>query len=255
MMKFFNTVARNKGVRDAAYYVKKNECSHEYDHSSDAGVASSAAEAVIHRSDADASSQRPADYDEEVERELLRIEIERTRKIRENMVLMRSEHDVGASEKKEIGYNSRMNACDLTGEEFQIVCEELWVDFKSWVNHHENIRNNVSKFHATITRNRFAILLAIVFVIWFRWYIGAGKDACSYGLGYGVFRFICEVLRHLGEIVVIALLTIIGSCIGLLPIITCACIYEYNEAFPDPDGDADDGGEGGASYEDHLKKE
>jgi prolipoprotein diacylglyceryltransferase len=88
--------------------------------------------------------------------------------------------------------------------------------------------------------------LVIGILIWFRWYMGAGKDACSYGFGYGVFSFVCEVMRYMGELAFVLLLMVIGVCTGLLPIIVCLCIYEFNDTFPDPDSDGDD---------EHLKKE
>ena len=39
------------------------------------------------------------------------------------------------AENKGSSRSARANACDLNGEEFAIVCEELWIDFKTWVNH------------------------------------------------------------------------------------------------------------------------
>jgi hypothetical protein len=97
--------------------------------------------------------------------------------------------------------------------------------------------------------------------------MGAGKDACFYGFGYGVFDFACEVLRYLGEFMFVLLMMITGLCAGLLPIIACLCIYEFNATFPDPEhGDeSDEGDEGDVSDVDvgdvdardseHLKKE
>ena len=142
---------------------------------------------------------------------------------------------------------SRMNACDINGEEFQIVCEELWVDFKSWMNHHDNLSNCVSKARAVVASKSRTIVSVLVFLIWFRWYIGGGKEACSYGFGYGVFSFMCEVLRHMGEFVAALVLMFIGFCVGLLPLIVCICFYEFKDAFPDPEDDDDD--------DEHLKKE
>lgn len=131
--------------------------------------------------------------------------------------------------------SSRMNACDINGEEFQIVCEELWIDFKSWTNHDENLSNCISKVCNAVSRNWVSIYFAALFLLWFSWYIGEGKDACSFGFGYGVFSFVCEVLRQLGKVVVRLFLMFIGSCVGLLPIVVCVCLYEFNDAFPDPD--------------------
>ena len=71
------------------------------------------------------------EYDEERECEILRNEIERIRKIRENMTPRVPKGAKGAGRIDDDGYNnSRINACDVTGEEFKIVCEELWIDFK-----------------------------------------------------------------------------------------------------------------------------
>ena len=131
--------------------------------------------------------------------------------------------------------SSRMNACDINGDEFQIVCEELWIDFKSWTNHDENLSNCISKVCNAVSRNWVYIYFTVLFLVWFSWYIGEGKDACSFGFGYGVFSFVCEVLRQLGKVVVRLFLMFIGSCVGLLPIVVCVCLYEFNDAFPDPD--------------------
>jgi hypothetical protein len=154
---------------------------------------------------------------------------------------------VGADENKR---SSRANACDLDGDEFKIVCEELWIDFNTWVNHHKNLSNCISEARAAVVSYWAPFWLTFGVLIWFRWYIGAGKDACSYGFGYGVFSFACEILRHLGEIVGALLIMIIGFCVGLLPVVVCLCIYEFKDTFPDPDGDGDDGEDA-----DHLKKE
>ena len=194
-------------------------------------------------------TQDELDYDEERECEILRNEIERIRKIRENMTPKgpktnnRKDGDNGYT-------NSRINACDVTGEEFKIVCEELWIDFKKWMEQHENIKNTASVFRPAVMRMRFAILFVLLFAVLFRWYVGAGKDACSYGIGYGLFSFICEVLRYFGEIVVIVFITLIGACACLSPFVIGACIFEYDEAFPDPDEKKENVGEPG-----HQKKE
>lgn len=194
-------------------------------------------------------TQDELDYDEERECEILRNEIERIRKIRENMT---PRVPKGAGRIDDDGYNnSRINACDVTGEEFKIVCEELWIDFKKWVEQYENLTNTSSIFRRAVKRMRFAILFVLVFAVLFRWYVGAGKDACSYGVGYGMFSFMCEVLRYFGEIVVIVFMSFIGVCAGLSPFVIGACIFEYDEAFPDPEEEAGaDAGEVG-----HLKKE
>ena len=139
----------------------------------------------------------------------------------------------GADDQPKI--SSRMKACEITGEEFMIVCEELWIDFKTWVDHHENLSSSISKVRAAIASTWIYICFTLGFLIWFRWYVGAGKDACSFGFGYGVFSFVCEILRHLGEAVVALFLIFIGFCVGLMPLIVGVCVYEFNDAFPDPD--------------------
>jgi len=138
--------------------------------------------------------------------------------------------------------SSRMKACEITGEEFMIVCEELWIDFKTWVDHHENLSSSISKARAAIASTWIYICFTLGFLIWFRWYIGAGKDACSFGFGYGVFSFVCEILRHLGEAAVAFFLMFIGFCVGLMPLVVGVCVYEFNDAFPDPEAgdDVDD---------------
>ncbi len=198
-----------------------------------------------------AQKQDELDYDEERECEILRNEIERIRKIRENMT-PKPKNEAGRIDD---GYNnSRINACDVTGEEFKIVCEELWIDFKKWTEQHENLTNTASIFRRAVVRMRFAILFVLLFAVLFRWYVGAGKDACSYGVGYGMFSFVCEVLRYFGEIIVIVVMSFIAACACLSPFVIGACIFEYDEAFPDPeekkDADADADADAG-----HLKKE
>jgi hypothetical protein len=150
--------------------------------------------------------------------------------------------------------SSRANVCDVNGEEFRIVCEELWVDFKTWVNHNKNASDCITKVRTTVAKYWRPMWLVIGILIWFRWYMGAGKDACSYGFGYGVFSFVCEVMRYMGELAFVLLLMVIGVCTGLLPIIVCLCIYEFNDTFPDPDGDGDGDSDGDGDGE-HLKKE
>ena len=148
--------------------------------------------------------------------------------------------------------SARMNACDLNGEEFQIVCEELWIDFRRWVNHNENLSDCIDTVREAFVRNWPSICLTVGFLIWFRWYVGAGKDACSYGIGYGTLSFTCEVLRHLGELVAALLLMFIGFCVGIVPMLLCVCFYEFNDAFPDPEGNEEDDEEDDRG---HVKKE
>ena len=116
--------------------------------------------------------------------------------------------------------------CDMTGDEFMIVCEELWVDFKKWANHHENVSQSFLKTRNFVARYYTTMLLTAIFFIWFRWYIGAGKEACDRGFGIGLCSFICEVARNLGEIIVGIILGIGGFCAGLLPLLLGVCVYE-----------------------------
>ena len=203
-------------------------------------------------------TQDELDYDEERECEILRNEIERIRKIRENMTPRVPKGANGAGRIDDGYNNSRINACDVTGEEFKIVCEELWMDFRKWTKQYENLTNTASIFRRVVMRMRFAILFVLLFAVWFRWYVGAGKDACSYGFGYGVFSFVCEVLRHFGEIVAIVFTSFIALCVGLSPFVIGACILEYDEAFPDPEekkeAEAEAEAEAGKEVG-HLKKE
>lgn len=197
--------------------------------------------------------------DGEIDFEVYRNEMRKIQEARKRMMDAGAGSGGGVTETKRSSYSqsqshSRMNACDINGEEFQIVCEELWVDFKSWMNHHDNLNNCVSKARAAIASNWMKIVSVLVFLIWFRWYIGSGKEACSYGVGYGVFSFVCEVLRHMGEFVAALVLMVSGFCVGLLPLIVCVCFYEFKDAFPDPAED-DDADADADARSDHLKKE
>lgn len=187
-------------------------------------------------------------------------------KILEAHKRMKQSQSQSDAENKESSRSARANACDLNGEEFAIVCEELWIDFKTWVNHNKNANDCFEKVRTTIASYWTPMWLTFACLIWFRWYMGAGKDACSYSFGYGVFDFACEVMRYLGEFMFVLLMMITGLCAGLLPIIACLCIYEFNATFPDPehgdesDEDVGDEDVGNVSNEDardseHLKKE
>lgn len=182
-----------------------------------------------------------SEKDLEMEYQLRRREMKKIQEARKHMMAGGGENERSA----------RMNACDLNGEEFQIVCEELWIDFRRWVNHTKNLTDCIDTVREAFVRNWPSICLTVGFLIWFRWYVGAGKDACSYGVSYGVFSFTCEVLRHLGEFVAAILIMIIGFCVGILPMLVCVCFYEFNDAFPDPEGDEDDNEEDSG----HVKKE
>jgi hypothetical protein len=156
-------------------------------------------------------------------------EMEKIRDARKRMVAEPKDQSPNTS--------SQINSCDMTGKEFQIVCEELWIDFKTWVNHDEKCRSCLSKVCNAVVRNWMYIYFAALFLLWFRWYIGPGKNACSFGFGYGVFSFVCEILRQLSNVVIIILLTFIIICVGLAPIVVGVCIYEFNDAFPRPHAD------------------
>jgi len=166
------------------------------------------------------------EHDEEREYQLCRMEMKRIRAARAQQQQQQAD-----DERRQ----RRMNACDLTGDEFKIVCEELWVDFKSWVTHHENMKNCRTKTHNAFRRNLATILFTIVFLICFRWYIGGGKEACAkFSMGGIVLNFVCEVFRYVGEALLGVFLGIIGFCVGILPLVVCICIFEFKEAFPDP---------------------
>lgn len=115
---------------------------------------------------------------------------------------------------------------DMTDQDIAIVCEELWVDLKKWVGLHKNLCCCGEKVYKSVVRNLAMLLCIAALLITFRWYVGAGKDACSYGFGWGMFSFMCEVMRYAGEFLLAALIGICGFCCGLLPIIVCVCVYE-----------------------------
>ena len=178
---------------------------------------------------------------EEMHRELFRKEIEKIRRARER------------EREREHKNVVRVNSSDITGEDFPIVCEELWIDFNVWVSHHKHLTKSASILRSAVSRNLYPILFVAFFAVLFRWYVGAGRDACSYGIGYGVFSFMCEVLRYFGEIVVILLMSVVGFCVGMLPLVIAIIIYEFNEAFPrEGEEDEDTEDEDGVN---HLKKE
>ena len=178
------------------------------------------------------------------------LRVREIRKIQEARKRMASGGGAGGGGENE--RSARMNACDLNGEEFQIVCEELWIDFRRWVNHNENMSDCIDTVREAFVRNWPSICLTIGFLMLFRWYVGAGKDACSYGVGYGMLSFTCEVLRHLGELVAAILLMFIAFCVGIMPMLLCVCFYEFNDAFPDPEGNEEDDDEDDRG---HVKKE
>ena len=159
------------------------------------------------------------EHDEEREYQLCRMEMKRIR----------------AAQADEERIQQRINACDLTGDEFKIVCEELWVDFKTWVTHHENMKNCITKTHNAFRRNLATILMMCVFLIGFRWYIGGGREACAkFSMGGVVVNFVCELFRYLGEALLGVFLGVIGFCVGIMPLVVCVCVFEFKDAFPDP---------------------
>ena len=167
------------------------------------------------------------EHDEEREYQLCRMEMKRIRAAR-----AQQQQQQQADEER---IQRRINACDLTGDEFKIVCEELWIDFKLWATHHENMKNCITKTHIAFKRNLATILLMCVFLIGFRWYIGGGREACAkFSMGGIVVNFVCEIFRYLGEALLGVFLGIIGFCVGILPLVVCVCIFEFKEAFPDP---------------------
>ena len=205
---------------------------------------------------------------EEMHQELVRKEIEKIRRAREHERQHDRLHGNMVQKKMNDDDVTRyINSCDITGEEFRIVCEELWIDFKLWVSHHKNLTNSACILRSAVSRNLYAILFVSFSAVLFRWYVGGGRDACLHGLGYGVFNFMCELLRYFGEIVVILLLSIIGFCVGLLPFVIGVIICEFDSAFPrgeygdeegeededskDTEGEDTEGEDGG----NHLKKE
>ena len=115
---------------------------------------------------------------------------------------------------------------DMTNQDVAIVCEELWIDLKRWIELHKNLGYCGEKVYKSVVRNLVILSCIAAFLITFRWYVGAGKDACTYGFGWGAVSLICEVMRYAGEFLLAALIGICGFCCGLLPIIVCVCVYE-----------------------------
>ena len=172
------------------------------------------------------SSPHP-EHDEEREYQLCKMEMKRIRAARAVALAKQVE--------AENRRDRRMNACDLTGHEFAIVCEELWVDFKTWVTYHDNAKNCIQKTCDAVKKNLGMILSVCMFLVCFRWYMGGGREACSkFGMGGIMLSFVCEVFRYVGEALVGMFLGIVGFCVGILPLLACVCIYESRDAFPDP---------------------
>ena len=122
-----------------------------------------------------------------------------------------------------VGY---FDMSDMTDKDIAIVCEELWLDIKLWVGHDTNLYSCGEKVRLFISRNWLAMLYVVLCMIMFRWYVGGGKDACAYGVGWGAFSLVCEMMRYIGEVFMGVLLGICGFCCGVLPIIVCGCFHE-----------------------------
>ena len=169
------------------------------------------------------------DHDEEREYQLCRMEMKKIRAAQEK-----------EAQEAESRRERRINACDLSGHEFAIVCEEIWVDFKTWVNHHENMKNCIAKTRSTFSKNLILIMFAIALIIGFRWYMGGGKEACAtFSVAGIILSFVCELFRYVGEALVGVFFGIIGFCVGILPLLVCVCVYEFQDAFPDPGEEVD----------------
>ena len=196
------------------------------------------------------SSSPHPEHDEEREYQLHRMEMKKICVTRARARARQEAEDIAAAENRR---EQRINACDLTGEEFAIVCEELWIDFKSWTNRHDNMRDCISKVRSKVVNNRFAILGVCMFLVWFRWYIGAGREACAkFGVGGIMLSFVCELFRYIGEALVGVFLGVVGFCVGILPLLVCICVYEFQDAFPVPEETEDDDSD---DSDDHEKTE
>jgi hypothetical protein len=122
-----------------------------------------------------------------------------------------------------VGY---FDMSDMTDKDIAIVCEELWLDIKLWVGQDTNLYSCGEKARLFISRNWLVLLCVVLCMIMFRWYVGGGKDACAYGVGWGAFSLVCEIMRYIGEVFMGVLLGICGFCCGVLPIIVCGCFHE-----------------------------
>ena len=189
------------------------------------------------KSTSPSSSPHP-EHDEEREYQIRRIEM---RRIQKAQAQQQAEAEAEAENRRQ----RRIDACDLTYDEFKIVCEELWIDFKTWVHHHEDLKNSFTKTRNAIRRNLATIFFIFAFFIGFRWYIGGGREACAkFGIAGIMLNFMCEVFRYIGEALLGVFLGIIGFCVGVMPLVVCVCVFEFKDAFPDP-----------VDHEDHLKKD
>ena len=83
----------------------------------------------------------------------------------------------------DVGDVDDVDFTDMTKEDISIVCEELWIDFKIWMNGRNNACDCAEKVGLYFSRNWVVLLCGALFMIAFRWYVGSGKDACAYGFG------------------------------------------------------------------------
>jgi len=171
------------------------------------------------------------EHDEEREYQLCRMEMRRIRKAQAQQQQQQQQQQAEAEKRRQL----RIEACDVTSDQFKIVCEELWVDFKSWVTYHENMKNSLTKTHYAFKRNLAMILFVFAFLICFRWYIGGGREACArFSVSGIILNFVCKLFRYLGEALLGILMGIMGFCVGILPLVVCVCVFEFRDAFPDP---------------------
>ena len=150
------------------------------------------------------------------------------KKMRDSRIKMRAAARMNAVAKSggsggSVGY---FDMSDMTNKDIAIVCEELWVDIKLWVGHDTNLCSCGRKVRMFISRNWMTFLCFVLVMIVFRWYVGGGKDACAYGVRWGAFSLVCEMMRYIGEAFMGVLLGICGWCCGVLPVIVCGCFYE-----------------------------
>ena len=129
-------------------------------------------------------------------------------------------------QQQETGDHKGVDKYDMSGEEIATVCEELWADFRLWMSQHRNLAVCANNAKRKI-RGYFVLLFCVlVFLVGFRWYIGGGKEACNYGVGWVMWSLVCEIMRNVGEVLMAIFVIIGGVCCGLLPIMLSVCLYE-----------------------------
>ena len=145
---------------------------------------------------------------------------------------------------QETGGYKGIDKYDMSGEEIAIVCEELWADFRLWMSQHRNLAVCANNAKRKI-RGYFVLLFCVlVFLVGFRWYIGGGKDACDYGVGWVMWSLVCEIMRNVGEVLMAIFVIIGGLCCVLLPIMLSICLYEM-ENIGNEEGEGEcEGGQG-----------